>query len=39
MYIASTFTKILLFKLWQQELKMAAVDIRKYRFENVEISE
>ena len=27
MYIASTFTKILLFKLWQQELKMAAVDI------------
>ena len=26
MYIASTFTKIFLFKLWQQQLKMADIE-------------
>ena len=33
------FTKIFLFKLWQQELKMAAVDIENINYFDVEISE
>ena len=33
------FAKIFLFKLWQQKLKMAAVDIENINYFDVEISE